>query len=51
MLEIKNLQKVYGIPGVSAKPALNGVDLSVGQGELVGLFGEKIGRASCRERV
>ena len=40
MLEIKNLQKVYGIPGVSAKPALNGVDLSVGQGELVGLFGE-----------
>ena len=40
MLEIKNLQKVYGVPGVNAKTALNGVDLSIGPGELVGLFGE-----------
>lgn len=40
MLTIKNLQKAYGVPGLSAKPALNGVDLSIGPGELVGLFGE-----------
>lgn len=40
MLEIKSLQKTYGVPGLNAKPALNGVDLSIGPGELVGLFGE-----------
>ncbi len=35
MIEIKNLSKSY-----SFKRALDGVDLNIGQGEVVGLFGE-----------
>ena len=37
MIEIKNLRKVYK-PG--GKLALNGVNLTVGPGEVIGLFGE-----------
>ena len=54
-LAVRGLVKRYG-----ATEALAGVDLEVGEGELVGLLGPngagkstlvKIGRASCRERV
>ena len=37
MIEIKNLRKVYKSGG---KVALNGVNLTVGPGEVIGLFGE-----------
>ena len=35
MIEIRNLNKKYG-----SKTALHGVDLSIGSGEIIGLFGE-----------
>lgn len=35
MIEIKNLTKTY-----SGKPALDGIDLTVPRGEIIGLFGE-----------
>ena len=36
MLQLKEVKKVYG----RSKQALNGVDLTIGPGEIVGLFGE-----------
>lgn len=35
MLKVENVSKRYG-----GKPALNGVNLEIGQGEIIGLFGE-----------
>ena len=36
MLQLKEVKKVYG----RSKQALTGVDLTIGPGEIVGLFGE-----------
>src|SRR3546814_20194671 len=54
MLEAAGIETFYG-----ASQALFGVDLQVGEGQMVALLGRngmgktttKIGRASCRERV
>ena len=39
MIEIKNVSKLYW-GGVSGRQALRNVDLKIGQGEIIGLFGE-----------
>ena len=46
ILEMKGIDKSF--PGVHA---LDHVDLEIRKGEVLALMGEKIGRASCRERV
>ena len=46
LVEIKNLEHRYGNHTVLA-----GLNLTLEEGEIIGLLGPKIGRASCRERV
>ena len=60
LIEVKDLYKIYN-PGENEVRALDGVSLTIDRGEFVAIIGHsgsgkstfmnKIGRASCRERV
>ena len=58
MLEIINLRKTFNPGTVNEKTALDGVSLTLKDGDFVSVIGgngagksTQIGRASCRERV